>query len=207
MTIQQLNKELGNIDLYLLDQILKANIPPTARVLDAGCGEGRNLIYFLNNGYNVHGIDQNPDAIRMLQFIAGSNYPDQPKGNFIEGQIHDMPYPDQCFDLVISSAVLHFSPDTATFWAGVKEMTRVLRPGGMLFIRMTAIMGLEDVISPQGEQHALPDGSVRFLITESIIEQLQNDYNYSPIEATKSVLVDRKRCMTTLVLRKNQIEL
>lgn len=53
MNIAALNKLLGNIDIYLLDQILKGRFTKEMRILDAGCGEGRNLIYFLHEGFQV----------------------------------------------------------------------------------------------------------------------------------------------------------
>ncbi|UXP30950.1 class I SAM-dependent methyltransferase [Reichenbachiella agarivorans] len=206
MTIQQLNKELGNIDLYLLDQILKGNIDTNAKILDAGCGEGRNLIYFLNNHYEVHGIDQNPDAIRMLQFILGANYPQINKGNFHIGTIDQIPYPNETFDWIISSAVLHFAQNQEDFWAGIKEMTRVLKTNGVLFVRMTSDIGLDEMPETENGKYNLPDGSYRFLITEELISQLLTDFAFTPIEPIKSVVVDKMRSMTTLVLRKNQIQ-
>ena len=101
MTAQQINKELGNVDLYLLDQILKNNIPKETNILDAGCGEGRNLIYFLNNGYHVSGIDHYPDAINMLKFIIGSNYPNHSKEDFSIGSIENLPYENGQFGYII----------------------------------------------------------------------------------------------------------
>jgi hypothetical protein len=49
--IKELNQLLGNIDIYLLDQILKARFEKHCKILDAGCGEGRNLIFFVRNEY------------------------------------------------------------------------------------------------------------------------------------------------------------
>ncbi|PIB36104.1 hypothetical protein BFP72_12215 [Reichenbachiella sp. 5M10] len=202
MDIQQLNKELGNIDLYLLDHLLKGHVLPDANILDAGCGEGRNLIYFLNNRYQVYGIDQNPDAIRMLQFIVGANYAPYDKERFTTGDIADMPYADQSFELVISSAVLHFCPSDEVFWSAIQEMTRVLKPGGTLFIRMTSDVGLN--LEPSASaQHLLPDGSLRYLIDSSKIEHLTSRFGYEHIEPIKTVVVDQMRSMATLVLRKN----
>ncbi|MCV9386878.1 class I SAM-dependent methyltransferase [Reichenbachiella ulvae] len=203
MSIQELNRLLGNIDIYLLDQILKGRIAENSRILDAGCGEGRNLIYFLNQGYDVHGVDMNPDAIRMLQFIVQSNFPTVEKERFQISPIDKMLYPDQAFDWVISSAVLHFSTTEFDFWKGIKEMTRVLKIGGGLFIRMTGEFGLDQAtLEKQGEQYLLPDGSLRFLLTQQILDQMCEEYHFELMEPLKSVWVDGKRSMTTLVLRK-----
>ena len=52
-SIKELNHLLGNIDIYLLDQILKDRFKKSFKILDAGCGEGRNLIYFVRNGFKL----------------------------------------------------------------------------------------------------------------------------------------------------------
>lgn len=204
MTTQQLNKYLGNIDLYLLDQILKGEIRPDAKILDAGCGEGRNLIYFLNNGFEVEGIDQNEDAIRMLQFIIGSNYTHYPKKHFQVGQLSELPYTKSQFDYVICSAVLHFAQSEEHFWSMMNELNRVLNINGSLFIRMTSDIGLNGHTHLSNGRYHLPDGSQRFLITEKIIKSILEEFNYSKLEPIKTVIVENQRCMTTLVLKKNE---
>ncbi|MEO9804035.1 MAG: class I SAM-dependent methyltransferase [Reichenbachiella sp.] len=203
MTIQQLNKFLGNIDLYLLDQILKNNIDKKSKILDAGCGEGRNLIYFLNNEFDVRGIDQNPDAIRMLQFIVGSSFPDCPKNRFEVGELSHLSYQNDQFDYLICSAVLHFARSQEHFWQMFKELDRVLAKEGVMFIRMTSDIGLTGHLKLDNQLFQLPDGSQRFLITQEIIQTILQDFGYAKIEPVKTVIVDNQRCMTTLVLKKN----
>jgi len=58
-----LQAQFGQIDIYLFDQLLRGRIRPGMRVLDAGCGSGRNLVYFLAEGYDVSGVDTDPNAI------------------------------------------------------------------------------------------------------------------------------------------------
>ncbi|SMD38075.1 Methyltransferase domain-containing protein [Reichenbachiella faecimaris] len=204
MTIQQLNKFLGNIDLYLLDQVLKNKIRTDAKILDAGCGEGRNLIYFLNNGFDVQGIDQNADAIRMLQFIVGSTYSTYPKSNFLIGKLSDLPYSANQFDYVICSAVLHFAQSEEHFWQMIKELDRVLAADGILFIRMTSDIGLQGHEKLSNGLYHLPDGSQRFLITKKMINTMLFDLGYVKIEPVKTVVVENQRCMTTLILKKTE---
>jgi tellurite methyltransferase len=60
----------GNIDIYLFDQLLKGRFNQCKKVLDVGCGGGRNLIYFLQNDHDVYGIDPNPDAIEQVKSLA-----------------------------------------------------------------------------------------------------------------------------------------
>lgn len=203
MNIQQLNNELGNVDIYLLDQILKGNVSKDMTILDAGCGEGRNLIYFLNNDYHVHGIDQNPDAIKMLNFIIGSKYPACPKSNFEIGELSKLPHADQSFQYIICSAVLHFAKSTEHFEEMFEELYRVTDTNGTLFIRMASNIGLSGQEPIGNGNYSLPDGSTRFLLTKKIYAGLLEKYSFSEIEPLKTVVVDQQRSMSTLILRKN----
>ena len=74
--------EFGGIDIYLFDQLLRGRIPPGTRVLDAGCGPGRNLLYLLRAGYEVFGADGNPEAIDVLRRHASELAPHLPPSNF-----------------------------------------------------------------------------------------------------------------------------
>ncbi len=203
MNIQQLNGELGNVDLYLLDQILKGRFSPDQKILDAGCGEGRNLIYFLNNGYECHGIDKNDDAIRMLHFILGSKYPDVLKSNFVVGDLVEIPFETSSFDWVLSSAVLHFAGSHDHFWQMVSELDRVLKPTGSTFIRCASDIGLTGHRPLDDGRFQLPDGSMRFLLTQEMIDKIKTQFGFEEIEPVKTVVVDKMRCMTTLALKKS----
>ena len=105
-------EQFGNIDIYLFDQLLKGRIDHTQRILDAGCGGGRNLIYLLKQGYDVHAVDQNLHAVDHVKHLAAELAPDIPQRNFQQSLIEHLPYPDQTFDVVISNAVLHFCRDS-----------------------------------------------------------------------------------------------
>lgn len=204
MEIKSLNHLLGNIDIYLLDQILKGRFNKRQKILDAGCGEGRNLVYFIRENYQVYGIDQNPDAIRMAQYLARSIDQDYPAGRFREGDVRTMPFEDQEFNVVLSSAVLHFAENADDFKRQFKELMRVLKQDGILFARLAALQGMEKKARPIGDgKYFLPDGSVRFLITETLLEEMMNEHGLEYIEPFKIVIVDNQRCMGTLVLKKS----
>jgi len=202
-SVKELNHLLGNIDIYLLDQILKARFEHSRNILDAGCGEGRNLIYFVRNGYNVWGIDKNGDAIQMLKYLIKSINKAYPLDHFSTGDIDNMPYPNDKFDAIISSAVLHFAENKSHFLSMISETVRILKPGGILFARMASDTGMEKLIKPMGDgKFLLPDGSVRYLLTKKQLHDLMKNFGFEFIEPFKTVIVDNKRCMSTLVLKK-----
>ncbi|HEY0460761.1 MAG TPA: class I SAM-dependent methyltransferase, partial [Pyrinomonadaceae bacterium] len=68
----------GDIDIYLFDQILKNRFTDRMNILDAGCGAGRNLIYFLKSGCKVFGVDQNGEAIQYVRDVARALSPSLP---------------------------------------------------------------------------------------------------------------------------------
>ena len=68
MTIQE---QFGHIDIYVFDQILRGNIAPGMRVLDAGCGSGRNIVYLLREGYEVFGVDASADTVEGIRRTGG----------------------------------------------------------------------------------------------------------------------------------------
>ena len=202
-SIKELNHLLGNIDIYLLDQILKARFEKHFNILDAGCGEGRNLIYFVRNDYKVWAIDQNQDSIQMLKYLIKSINKSYPSERFVTGKVGKMPYDDEFFDAVISSAVLHFAENRDHFISMFREQIRVLKSGGILFVRLTTNVGIEHLIEPLGEgKYLLPDGSARFLLNKEQLDEVISQFKLEFIEPFKTVIVDNQRSMSTLVLKK-----
>src|SRR5688572_28108845 len=157
-----LRRQFGGIDIYLFDQLLKGRFDRRPRVLDAGCGDGRNLVYFLGAGFACFGVDSEPAAIARLRQLASRLAPDLPEDNFVVGQLDRLHYPDASMDAVVCSAVLHFAEDEAHFGRMVEELWRVLGPNGLLFTRLASNIGLESVIPSAGRCVRLPDGSDRF---------------------------------------------
>ncbi len=188
-----LQKQFGPIDIYLFDQLLRGRIAPGMRILDAGCGSGRNLVYFLNEGYEVFGVDQDPQAVAAL-----------PQENFRVGHIEEMPFPDAFADVVISSAVLHFARDDAHFRAMLDGMWRILKPGGLFFCRLASSIGIENqIVRVGGRRHLLPDGSERYLADEALLCGLTQELGGRMLDPLKTTVVQNQRSMTTWVVRKN----
>lgn len=201
MNIKEL---LGEIDIYLFDQILKNRFAPNSKILDAGCGGGRNLVYFLRNNDEVFGVDQNPDAVEYCRQLAKMLAPNLSPKNFQLSTVEKMPFADDTFDLVISSAVLHFADDENHFHKMFDEMWRVLHPNGILFARLASDIGIENKVHLlDGRKFLLPDGSERFLVNEEMLIAKTAQVNGTLLEPIKTTNVQNLRCMTTWVLVKN----
>jgi tellurite methyltransferase len=200
---QDLQKQFGSIDIYLFDQLLKGRISSEMRVLDAGCGGGRNLIYFFSSGFNVSAVDQSSEAIAQIRSLAAQLAPHLPADNFRIDAIDQMSFANQSFDVVISSAVLHFARDEAHWHRMVQEMWRVLKPGGIFFARLASTIGIEDKIRQiEGRRYHLPDGSDRFLVGEQLLLATTNTLGGEWLEPLKTVVVQNMRSMSNWVLRK-----
>jgi len=200
---QDLQQQFGGIDIYLFDQLLKGRITSEMRVLDAGCGSGRNLIYFFRSGFNTSGVDQSSEAIAQIQSLAAQLAPHLPENNFRADAIEQMSFSDAKFDVVISSAVLHFARDEAHWHSMVREMWRVLKPGGIFFARLASTIGMEDKIKQiEGRRYHLPDGSDRFLVDEQMLLATTRTLGGEWLEPLKTVVVQNLRSMSNWVLRK-----
>src|ERR1035437_3917055 len=151
-------EQFGQIDIYVFDQILRGNITADMRVLDAGCGYGRNLVYLLREGCRVFALDANAEGVEHVRQLSDSLMTGLPAENFQGGPIEHMPFPDSFADVVICNAVLHFARDDAHFDAMVRDLWRVLRPGGMLFCRLGSTIGMQ--FETVGRRlFRLPDGA------------------------------------------------
>jgi SAM-dependent methyltransferase len=193
----------GGIDIYLFDQLLKGRLSPPMRVLDAGCGGGRNLIYFLREGYDVCGVDQSVEAITHVRALASALAPQLPASNFRAEPVEAISFADASFDFVISSAVLHFARDEAHWRAMVGEMWRTLKPGGIFFARLASSIGIEaEVRQIEGRRYHLPDGSDRFLVDEQMLTETTKSLGGEWLEPLKTVVVQHARSMSTWCLRK-----
>jgi len=191
--VTDLQKQFGQIDIYLFDQLLRGRIQPGMTIFDAGCGYGRNLVYLLANGYDVYGVDADPRAIANL-----------PADRFRNEQLETMSFPDRFADFVISSAVLHFARDNEHFNAMLAASWRVLKPNGTFFCRLASSIGIENRIIPTGERRfRLPDGSQRYLVDEALLLSLTESLGGELLDPLKTTVVQNQRSMTTWVVRKN----
>jgi tellurite methyltransferase len=195
-----LEAQFGGIDIYLFDQLLRGRITPAMRVLDAGCGSGRNLVYLMRTGHDILAADADPAAIEAVRRLARSLAPRLPASNFRVEPVERMTFPDESADVVVSSAVLHFASGDAQFRAMLQDMWRVLRPGGLFFCRLASTIGMENRMRRlEGRRFLLPDGSERYLVDESLLVDLTRQLGGRLIDPLKTSVVQDQRCMTTWV--------
>ena len=223
MSEGNLQELFGSIDIYLFDQLLKGRFVPGMQVLDAGCGTGRNLVYFLREGYEVFAVDQSAQAISQVRRLAATLAPQLPAENFRVEAVEKMSWESapaiadpaakaegnrarhdvHGFDVVISSALLHFARNEEHWHAMVNEMWRVLKTGGILFARLASTIGLEKQVELiEGRRYHLPDGSDRFLVDETMLRHVSVSLGGEFIEPIKTTIVENLRAMTTWVLIK-----
>ncbi len=200
MNIQE---QFGQIDIYVFDQILRGNITHEMRVLDAGCGYGRNLVHLLREGCEIFALDESREAVDHVRKLSASLETGLPAENFQVGLIEQMPFPDSLVDVVICNSVLHFARDESHFQKILAEMWRVLRPGGMFFCRLGSRIGM-DFEPAGGNRYTIADGSVWYLVDEAMLLELTDKMNAILVDPLKTTIVQDYRCMTTWVLRKRR---
>jgi SAM-dependent methyltransferase len=201
-----LQEWFGSIDIYVFDQLPERQHHfPDARA-DAGCGGGRNLIHFLRSRYDIYGVDQSSWAVLQARALASSLAPHLPADNFRVELIEELSFADAIFDVVISSAVLHFARNEEHWQSMVYEMWRVLKPGGIFFARLASSIGMETQIEQiDGRRYHLPDGSDRFLVDEQMLLDTTDFLGGQWLEPLKTVVVQNMRSMSNWYLRKGQL--
>ncbi len=187
------------MDIYLLDQIMKGRYQPRQKILDAGCGGGRNMKWFLQNDFEIYGVDSSQAAIIHLKDVNQS----LPSPRLQVADLAKLPFEENYFDHVICSAVLHFANDIDHFKQMLAEMLRVLSSTGTLFIRMASDIGIEDKVKLiSNGNYQIPDGSMRFLLTRPLLAECMSEFNLLFLEPLKTTNVNDQRCMSTLILQK-----
>jgi tellurite methyltransferase len=197
-----LRHTFGELDIYLFDQLLRGRFDRRPRVLDAGCGDGRNLKYLLGQGFDCYGVDRDARAVDHVRRLAEGSGGNDGTHRFQVADVDHLPWPDASMNAVICSAVLHFADDAAHLDRMVTELWRVLAPGGLLFARLASNIGLESVIGPGGRRVRLPDGSDRFVVDEASLLSWTERLGGRLADPLKTTVVQGMRSMTTWVVVK-----
>ena len=202
---EDLRREFGDIDIYLFDQLHRGRIAEGMKVLDAGCGAGRNLVYLLRRGFDVWGTDGDERAITAARAQAAILAPTLSADRFRVEPVERMSFENETFDVVISSAVLHFARDEQQWDAMLREMWRVLKRGGLFFARLATDIGHETRVRPLGNRRfIMPDGDERFLVDEAFIMEATGRMGGTLVDPLKTSVVQNTRSMMTWVARRTR---
>lgn len=100
-----------------------------ARILDMGCGDGRNLPLLLDLGFEVHATEFSPTVVHALEEMSRElKWPVR----FAVGLNSNLPYPDHYFDYMLCCASCYYLADQVS-WPQVRtELARVLKPSGLM---------------------------------------------------------------------------
>ncbi len=197
-----LTGDLGQMDIYLLDQVMRGRIADDARILDVGCGSGRNISYLLRHGFAVWAVDVEPESIARLHVAAQQWGVAVPGGRFRVGELGQLDFAAESFDVVLCGAVLHFARDLNHWTAMVQDLWRVLAPSGLLWVRLATSIGLEDQLPATVGRGTLPDGTDRFVVDLATLERTAGNLGAKSLDPVKTVLVHGQRSMTTWCLAK-----
>ena len=203
--MQQSNilQQLGNIDIYLLDQLMRGRIHSDMKLLDAGCGYGRNSEYFIRNNYTISGFDKKEESLKELKNNIPKWNPDFDLNKFKLGSIENPPFQNQQFDFIISNAVLHFAKSRKHFIQLFESMIKLLSTNGILWIRMCAKHTIESYAQHlEDDIYSLPDGSTRYLLDLNVLSKLQKKHNLELLDPFKTLNVSNIRTMSTIILQK-----
>jgi SAM-dependent methyltransferase len=108
----------------------RLGLPLQARILDAGCGSGRNMVELARHG-SVTGVELSPASAELAR--------ERDRGDVLEGSVMDMPFDDGAFDLTVSLDVIeHLADDVAA----LSELRRVTAAGGALLVTVPAYQWL-----------------------------------------------------------------
>lgn len=136
MTPEEINREIGNLDLELLDLILKGYFHKNQKILETGCGEGRNVHYFIKNDYQIFGIDKNPTAIQLLKLQTKKLNPAYDFDRFWVEHIENLILPKAFFDVIICHNVLHDAKDVTHFWMMMDKLNELIKKEGLISLKM-----------------------------------------------------------------------
>ena len=201
-----LQQFVGDMDVYLFDQVIKGRLTPGMSILDVGCGSGRNLRWFLQAGFDVWAVDKKEASIAKTRSLAQEIGQPLPAERLQVAELQALPFDDASFDAVLCVAVLHFAKDHQHFDAMTQELWRVLKPGGMLLVRTASSTGMDGQLRECGPGwYHLPDGTERYLVSDERLLERAKHLDALALEPIKTTIVHAQRSMTTWCLGKKEI--
>ena len=130
-TNRTIEHELETCDIHSpLKELFLSYLPVDGKILEAGCGLGRWVIFLKQHGYDIVGIDSNELAIAKLKDFDESLQVES-------GEVLGIHYPDNYFDAYISLDVVEHFEDGPN--SALKEAHRILKPNGLIFVSVPTV--------------------------------------------------------------------
>lgn len=122
------SRHLRGMDARIVADVTEARLGPDDRILDAGTGPGRlpRALATAQPHLRIDGVDLDPQMIEYAR-----QHTDAERLTFTVGDVAHLPFPDETFTLIVSSISQHHWTDVE---GAIKDLRRVLRPGGRLWI-------------------------------------------------------------------------
>lgn len=180
-----------------MDLILKGKIVDDAKVLDVGCGEGRNGIFFIRNGYEYQGWDKDASKLKLLEYLTRSL-----RSHRASFEVQDLQSSEssETFDFIICSRVLHFASSHQEFLTMWQKLRSLLRSGGIIYASMDSAVDNTLAKSLGDGRVEFPDTKVRFALTDEGYEAIKK--GFEEVEPLRTVAHHNERAQSFLVFRK-----
>lgn len=127
--LKSMNKEHTPVSLWGLKHL---NIKSDDVILDIGCGGGININRMSKKAKKVYGVDYSIESVKLSREVNLQEIYDG-KVEVLKGNVADLPFEDDTFDIVTAFETVYFWPDIEKSFGEVK---RVLKPGGIFLIGM-----------------------------------------------------------------------
>lgn len=153
-------------------------------ILDIGCGDGRDSLYFAQNGLQVTAIDFSEKAIERVRQLGAP----------IDARVMDttrMDFPDASFDAVYAHLSLHYFDDVTTT-AVFQKIHRMLKPGGYFFVRCKST---KDPYYGQGEkvgEHMYVHKHLRHFFTTEYMREKLRDFTIAELDDSSAVFDNKE---------------
>ncbi|WP_144017291.1 class I SAM-dependent methyltransferase [Ekhidna lutea] len=185
------------MDLFLMDVILKGHVKEGTKVLDVGCGEGRNGVYFLRNRFEYHGWDTDESKIKLLSYLAHSL--ETSNSHFRIGDFRTVES-TQKFNFIICSRVLHFAESSEIFLSMWLKLKSLLVDGGIIYASLDSVV--DNMIgNNEGEgMFSFPDSKLRFALTTELYNEMKK--GFEEIEPLRTLVHHKERAQSFVVLKK-----
>lgn len=161
----------------------RVDFTPPPKILDLGCGIGRHVAFAHDMGAEAYGIDLSSVALDVARKLIQEQMPDAAE-RIVQGDIRELPWPDQFFDFVVSHGVLdsmHF--DIAR--SAVQDLQRVMKPGGKFYC---------DLVSGDDSAHAREYAEEEVVSTAHEKNTVQSYFNFAKIQKLIDVLFTLEEC-------------